>query len=269
VNKTQDQKMRPTMRAGTPERGYVDALLGRRGILKISGPFLKTDLRSVIRKAFRLLRLARAMPHLVLFKISPVRPILEKDMERYIQAYGHTDLLGLAKWRQFAWIASTYPEFRTVLYYRVEQERHVPSHLVLKAAQLFYAGRECFAIRSTPLGPGLFIEHGYSTVIGAKSIGANCWINQEVTIGHLKSDDEGPTIGNNVRIAVGAKVLGAITIGDNCVIGPNSFVHKSIPPNCTVIGVPAYIIKRDGKVVRPRDRRRSTGRCQRKDTESD
>jgi serine acetyltransferase len=61
----------------------------------------------------------------------------------------------------------------------------------------------------------------------------------------------GPVIGNNVRIAAGAQVLGNLTIGDNCTVAPNSYVNKSIPPNCTVVGVPAYIIRRDGKPVRP------------------
>ncbi|MBA3942960.1 MAG: hypothetical protein H0X37_00190 [Herpetosiphonaceae bacterium] len=104
---------------------------------------------------------------------------------------------------------------------------------------------ESLYIPTSTIGPGLFIQHGFSTIIAAKSIGENCWINQQVTIGY--SRDECPTIGNNVVITAGAKVLGNISIGDNTVIGANAVVVKNVPPNCTVVGVPAYIIKRDGK----------------------
>jgi serine O-acetyltransferase len=57
-------------------------------------------------------------------------------------------------------------------------------------------------------------------------------------------------IGDNVRIGAGAKVLGGITLGDNVSVGANAVVVKDVPPNCVVVGVPAYIVKRDGKRVR-------------------
>jgi serine O-acetyltransferase len=86
-------------------------------------------------------------------------------------------------------------------------------------------------------------------VIAAERIGDYCWINQQVTVGW--DDNNGcPTIGNNVRIAAGAVVFGKITVGDNVVIGANAVVHKDVPANCTVVGVPAYIVKRDGTPVR-------------------
>ena len=98
---------------------------------------------------------------------------------------------------------------------------------------------------------GLFIQHGFATIIAAKSIGANCWINQQVTIGYSNNSDA-PTIGNGVSISAGAKVLGDVTIGDYSKIGANAVVVKNVPANCTVVGVPAYIVKQDGvKVQKP------------------
>jgi len=95
------------------------------------------------------------------------------------------------------------------------------------------------------IGKGLFIQHGFATIIAAKSIGENCWINQQVTIGY-SNDTDMPTLGNGVTINAGAKVIGNVTIGDNSVVGANAVVVKNVPANCTVVGIPAYIVKRDG-----------------------
>jgi serine O-acetyltransferase len=69
-------------------------------------------------------------------------------------------------------------------------------------------------IYTNTIGPGLFIQHGFSTIISAKSIGKDCWINQQVTIGYSNVTDC-PTIGDNVTIHAGAKVIGKVTIGNN------------------------------------------------------
>ena len=104
-------------------------------------------------------------------------------------------------------------------------------------------------IYTKDIGPGLFIQHGFATIISAEKIGRNCWINQQVTIGYL-NDTDTPTLGNNVVIHAGAKVLGRLRIGDNCTVGANAVVVKDIPENCTVVGVPAYIVRRDGVKVK-------------------
>src|SRR5258708_25971434 len=98
---------------------------------------------------------------------------------------------------------------------------------------------------------GLFIQHGFATIIMAKSIGKNCWINQQVTIGYADRASA-PIIGDGVTINAGAMVLGNITVGDNVTIGANAVVIKNVPSNCTVVGVPAYIIRKDGIPVRER-----------------
>jgi serine O-acetyltransferase len=102
------------------------------------------------------------------------------------------------------------------------------------------------------IGKGLFIDHGMGVVIGETSvIGDNVLLYQGVTLGGtgLEKGKRHPTIGNNVVIGAGAKVLGNITIGDNSYIGANAVVIKDIPANSTVVGVPGRITKQDGKKI--------------------
>lgn len=126
-------------------------------------------------------------------------------------------------------------EFRSVFYMRVE--------IISKLLSIVWAPRELLFIhtRSSNIGGGLFVQHGYSTVIEAESVGENLWINQNVTIGYRGNGH--PTIGNNVRIGTGAVVLGGILIGDNVNIGANAIVVEDIPSNCTVCSPKAQIVK--------------------------
>jgi serine O-acetyltransferase len=102
------------------------------------------------------------------------------------------------------------------------------------------------------IGRGLFIDHGMGVVIGETAIiGDNVLLYQGVTLGGtgLTKGKRHPTIGNNVVIGGGAKVLGNITVGDNSYIGANAVVIKDVPPNSTVVGVPGRITKQDGKKI--------------------
>ena len=136
-----------------------------------------------------------------------------------------------------------YPEFRTLFCYRVAKERRLGVRMLLELAKLCYRPLESLYIVTPAIGPGLFIQHGFSTIIGAKSLGENCWVNQQVTIG-FSSVDDCPTLGDNVSIKAGAIVIGDITIGDNAVVGAGAVVIEDVPPGCTVAGVPARVIRR-------------------------
>lgn len=99
------------------------------------------------------------------------------------------------------------------------------------------------------VGRDFFIDHATGVVIGETSeIGENVSIYQGVTLGGVATEKKKrhPTIGNNVVIGAGATILGPITIGDNVRVGAGSVVVKSVPPNCTVVGIPAKIVKREG-----------------------
>ncbi len=102
------------------------------------------------------------------------------------------------------------------------------------------------------IGEGLFIDHGAGVVIGETTeIGNNVTIYQGVTLGGTGKEKgkRHPTIGNNVVISTGAKILGSITVGDNSKIGAGSVVLKDVPPNSTVVGVPGRVVVRDGQKV--------------------
>jgi len=102
------------------------------------------------------------------------------------------------------------------------------------------------------IGKGLFIDHGMGVVIGETTeIGDNCVLYQGVTLGGTGKEKgkRHPTLGNNVMVGAGAKVLGPFNVGDNVKIAANAVVLNEIPPNCTAVGVPARVVKRDGMRV--------------------
>ncbi len=138
---------------------------------------------------------------------------------------------------------------------------HRSAHLLYNARLYFLArlisqvSRHMTGIEIHPgarIGKGVFIDHGMGVVIGETTIvGDNVLIYQGVTLGGtgLQKGKRHPTIGNNVVIGGGAKVLGNITIGDNSYIGANAVVINDVPPNSTVVGVPGRITKQDGKKI--------------------
>ena len=99
------------------------------------------------------------------------------------------------------------------------------------------------------IGRRFFIDHGMGVVIGETTeIGNDVTIYHQVTLGgtSTKKGKRHPTIGNNVVIGAGAKILGPVKIGNNCKIGANSVVIKDVPPNSTVVGIPGKVVRRDG-----------------------
>ncbi|MBE7049807.1 MAG: serine O-acetyltransferase [Ruminococcaceae bacterium] len=102
------------------------------------------------------------------------------------------------------------------------------------------------------IGKGLFIDHGMGVIIGETTIiGDNCTIYQNVTLGGTGKDKgkRHPTIGSNVMIGSGAKVLGPFTVGDNSKIAANAVVLSEVPPNSTCVGVPARVVRINNKKV--------------------
>jgi len=103
------------------------------------------------------------------------------------------------------------------------------------------------------IGKGLFIDHGMGVVMGETTeIGKNCIMFHNVTLGGTgqHTGKRHPTIGDNVLIGTAATLLGPIRIGNNSKIGAETFIiNRDVPPNCTVVGAPGRIVKRDGKRV--------------------
>ena len=154
----------------------------------------------------------------------------------------------------FVEVLLTYSGLHAIIFHRA-------SHALLKMRiplfprYLSQLGRFLTGIEIHPgaeIGRGLFIDHGMGVVIGETSvIGDNVTIYQGVTLGGTGKErgKRHPTIGNNVVIGAGAKILGNITVGDNAYIGSNAVVIRDIPPNSTVVGVPGRITKQDGKKI--------------------
>ena len=107
------------------------------------------------------------------------------------------------------------------------------------------------------IGRGLFIDHGTGVVIGETTVvGENCTIYQGVTLGGTgkdKGSKRHPTLGNNVMVGSGAKVLGPITIGNNVRIASGAVVLSDVPDNCTVVGVPARVVRKNGERIAASD----------------
>ncbi len=128
-------------------------------------------------------------------------------------------------------------------------------HLFFTARLISQASRFATGIEIHPgakIGKEFFIDHGMGVVIGETAIiGDNVLLYQGVTLGGtgLEKGKRHPTIGNNVVIGTGAKVLGNITVGDNSYIGANAVVIKDVPPNSTVVGVPGRITRQEGKKI--------------------
>ena len=149
-----------------------------------------------------------------------------------------------------------YGSFKVIMSYRVAHSLYKRKHYFWARWISQRAARKT-GIEIHPgatIGKNLFIDHGHGVVIGETcEIGDNVTIYQGVTLGGTGKEHgkRHPTIGNNVMISAGAKVLGSFKIGDNCRIGAGSVVLSEVPPNCTVVGIPARVVRRNNEKVSP------------------
>ena len=148
-------------------------------------------------------------------------------------------------------ILLTYSGLHAVLIYRLAHKLH-KDKLYTLARALSQVGKFLTGIEIHPgatIGKGLFIDHGTGVVIGETAeIGDNCILYQGVTLGGTGKGKgkRHPTLGNNVMVGCGAKVLGPFKIGDNVKIAANAVVLEEIPENSTAVGAPARVVRRNG-----------------------
>ncbi len=146
-----------------------------------------------------------------------------------------------------------YPGFHAMLFHRIAHFLY-NKRLFFIARLISQGSRFLTGIEIHPgakIGKKLMIDHGMGVVIGETAeIGDNCIIYHQVTLGGTGKEKvkRHPTIGNNVMIGCGSKVLGNINIGDHVKIGSNSVVLKNIPPNTTVVGIPGRMIEKNKEV---------------------
>ena len=165
-----------------------------------------------------------------------------------IEAYQRNDPAARSKLEVFF----LYHGLHAVMYYRV-------SHWLYNHKMRFLARWVSkFARRRTgveihpaaKIGKRLVIDHGTGIVIGATAeIGDDCLLYQGVTLGGTGAQHEKrhPTLGNNVMVGCGAKVLGPFKVGDNARIAANAVVLSEVPPNSTVVGVPGRVVRLNGE----------------------
>jgi len=149
-----------------------------------------------------------------------------------------------------------YTTLHAILCYRTAHFLHKFLHIpvlprFISVLARFWSGVEIHP--GAQIGRGFFIDHGTGVVIGETAeIGNNCVLFHGVTLGgtgHHK-DKRHPTLGKNVLVGAGATLLGPIIVGDNAKIGATTvIINRDVPPNCTVVGNPGHIVKRDGKCV--------------------
>lgn len=180
-----------------------------------------------IARAKQLAYLAWSMPLLWLVEGAGMYGVVLQDLRRWYECLDWPEYDGVAL--RFAVLVWRLPEFRNLVHHRIVG---LPAPLRL-AAQSIWRKEKTLHIHCDSIGPGLFIQHGFATTITARSIGNDCWINQQVTIGHTRKGQ--PVIGDRVSIHAGAVVVGPIAIGDDATIGPNATVVKSVPSGTTMV----------------------------------
>lgn len=143
-----------------------------------------------------------------------------------------------------------YPSFWAIWKYR-KAHKYYQKGKFYKARKISQRAAKKTGIEIHPgaqIGKGFFIDHGHGVVIGETTIiGDNVTIYQGVTLGGTGKEQgkRHPTIGDNVMISTGAKVLGSFTIGAGSKIGAGSVVLEEVPPNSTVVGIPGRVVKCD------------------------
>lgn len=160
--------------------------------------------------------------------------------------------------RNTAEVLLLYSGVHAIMVHRVSHHLYKKGHY-FSARALSQAGRYFTGIEIHPgakIGKGFFIDHGMGVVIGETAeIGDNCTIYQGVTLGGTGKDvgKRHPTLGDNVMVGAGAKVLGPVYIGSNSKIAANAVVLHPVPENSTAVGIPAKVVRRDGRRIQKND----------------
>jgi len=185
------------------------------------------------------LRALATLPLVAIYRLTDEQEIIDADVTRWADVLWVTD-----RSRMLGRLLYAFPEFRVVYYHRLLHGNPTGA-LLARLARKVWKGIPDMDLSGTVIGPGLFISHGQATILSAERIGANLWVHQGVTIGWDYQGDRRPIIGDDVFIGAGAKILGAITVGDGARIGANAVVVCDVPPGATAVGIPARISVRD------------------------
>jgi serine O-acetyltransferase len=182
-------------------------------------------------------KVVAAAPLLWMYRLTDQQEVIDSDVQRWADQLWITDrtnLLGL--------LLYAFPEFRSVYYHRLMAGNPI-GVLLARMARVLWKGVPGLDMSGTSIGAGLFISHGQNTVLSAERIGANLQVHQGVTVGWDYRGSRRPIIGDDVFIGAGAKVLGAVTVGNRARIGANAVVVCDVPDGATVVGVPGRVVE--------------------------
>lgn len=174
----------------------------------------------------------RTLPVYLCVLCSSQKALIGKDLARWNEI--NQNHFGM--FEALNWYMTYKKEFRNLLQHRLK----LGSKLHFVIARVLWKPLESLYIYTKDIGGGLYLQHGFSTIISARKIGENCRIYQQVTIGY--KGDASPVLEDNVSVTCGAKVLGDLTMHANSLAAAGAVVVKDVPENAIVGGVPAKII---------------------------
>ena len=191
-----------------------------------------------IKRIFAIRNIFRTIPVYCCVLMSPHKRLIEMDIERYCQITEYRGGLLIS----LNWFLTNNKAFRNLLQHRLKNPtRSLKCWIHFIIARILWKPLDSLYINTIDIGGGLYIQHGFSTIISAKKIGENCRIFQQVTIGYR--GEENPVLEDYASVTCGAKVLGGVTMHKNSIAAAGSVVLKDVPENAIVGGVPAKIIK--------------------------
>ena len=189
------------------------------------------------KRLFAAINYLRTFPVFLCVLFSKQKQLIKEDVKRWNEIDG----VNLNLFESLNWFLTYKKEFRNLLQHRFKNPARSFScfvHFII--ARILWKPLETLYIYTEDIGGGLYIQHGFSTIITAEKIGKNCRIYQQVTIGFKEKFR--PILEDNVSVTCGAKVLGKVTMHTGSLAAAGAVVVKDVPENAIVGGVPAKII---------------------------
>lgn len=192
---------------------------------------------SFSKRLFAVINYPRTFPVYLCALCSRRKNLILMDVKRWNEING----INFKLFESLNWYLTYKKEFRNLIEHRLKYPLRIGSIVHYMIARILYKPLDSLYINTKDIGGGLYIQHGFSTIISAKKIGENCRIYQQVTIGY--KGEFSPVLENNVSVTCGAKVLGDVTMHDNSIAAAGAVVINDVPENAIVGGVPAKIIR--------------------------
>lgn len=189
------------------------------------------------RRMLAIINYPRTLPVYLCALCSKQKHLIKEDIARW----NEIDQVNFGLFESLNWYLTYKKEFRNLLLHRFKKpSRTLSSYVHFVIARILWRPLETLYIYTDHIGGGLYIQHGFSTIITAEKIGKNCRIYQQVTIGYKENFK--PVLKDNVSVTCGAKVLGKVTMHSHSLAAAGAVVVKDVPEKAIVGGVPAKVI---------------------------